>query len=157
MCVNIECETSLINRNFLTQKVVDYATHVRQCAKFLKIRNIDDIVVIITIYISLIFRIFDVTANVGALNASMQWISMWLIKWLNCYYLGGRVRDMGSTARLCGSASPYWAVYPNSLPMWRFNRNKCHQTKKTTTPSLCPAGGSLRVSGDQRLIHRDIY
>ena len=63
MCVNIDCETSLINRNFLTQKVVDYATHVRQCAKSLKIRNIDDVVVIITIYISLIFRIFDVTAD----------------------------------------------------------------------------------------------
>ena len=63
MCVNIDYETSLINRNFLTQKVVDYATHVRQCAKSLKIRNIDDVVVIITIYISFIFRIFDVTAN----------------------------------------------------------------------------------------------
>ena len=63
MCVNIDCETSLINRNFLTQKVVDYATHVRQCAKSLKIRNIDDVVVIITIYISLIFRIFDVTTD----------------------------------------------------------------------------------------------
>ena len=63
MCVNIECETSLINRNFLTQKVVDYATHVRQCAKSLKIRDIDDVVVIITIYISLIFRVLDVTAD----------------------------------------------------------------------------------------------
>ena len=61
--MNIDCETSLINRNFLTQKIVDYATHVRQCAKSLKIRNIDDVVVIITIYISLIFRIFDVTAD----------------------------------------------------------------------------------------------
>ena len=47
----------------MTQKVVDYATHVRQCAKSLKIRNIDDVVVAITIYISLIFRIFDVTAD----------------------------------------------------------------------------------------------
>ena len=36
---------------------------MRQCAKFLKIRNIDDVVVIITIYISLIFRIFDVTTD----------------------------------------------------------------------------------------------
>ena len=61
--MNIDCEISLINRNFLTQKIVDYATHVRQCAKFLKIRNIDDVVVIIMIYISFIFRIFDVTAN----------------------------------------------------------------------------------------------
>ena len=49
MCVIIECEISLINRSFLTQKIVDYATHVQQCAKFLKIRNIDDVVVIITI------------------------------------------------------------------------------------------------------------
>ena len=63
MCVNIDCETSLINRNFLTQKVVDYATHVRQCAKSLKIRDIDDVVVITTIYISLIFRILDVTTD----------------------------------------------------------------------------------------------
>ena len=63
MCVNIDCEISLINRNFLTQKIVDYATHVRQCAKSLKIRNIDDVVVVITIYISLIFRIFDVTTD----------------------------------------------------------------------------------------------
>ena len=63
MCVNIDCKASLINRNFLTQKVVDYATHVRQCAKSLKIRDIDDVVVIITIYISLIFRILDVTTD----------------------------------------------------------------------------------------------
>jgi hypothetical protein len=63
MCVNIDCETSLINRNFLKQKIINYATYVRQCAKSFKIRNIDDVVVIITIYIFFIFRIFDVTID----------------------------------------------------------------------------------------------
>ena len=30
---------------------------------------------------------------------------MWLIKWLNCYYLEDRVRDMNSIARLYESAN----------------------------------------------------
>ena len=63
MCVDIECEASLINRKFLMQKIFDYRTHIRLSSKFLKIRDIDDAVVIIIDYILLIFWIFEVAID----------------------------------------------------------------------------------------------
>ena len=63
MCVDIECEASLIDRKFLMQKIFDYRTHARLSSKSLKIRDIDDAVVIIIDYISLIFRIFEVAID----------------------------------------------------------------------------------------------
>ena len=45
---------------------------------------------------------------------------MWVIKWLYCYYLEDRVRDMNLTARLCESASFYWSRYHQFNSMCRF-------------------------------------
>ena len=63
MCVDIECEASLINRKFFMQEIFDYKTHARLSSKFLKIRNIDDAVVITIDYIFFIFRIFEVAID----------------------------------------------------------------------------------------------
>ena len=63
MCVDTECEASLIDRKFLMQKILDYRTHVRLSSKSLKIRSIDDAIVTTTDYISLIFRISEVATN----------------------------------------------------------------------------------------------
>ena len=63
MCVDIECEASLIDRKFLMQKIFDYKTHARLSSKSLKIRNIGDAVVITIDYIFLIFRISGIATN----------------------------------------------------------------------------------------------
>ena len=63
MCVDIECEASLINRKFFMQKILDYRTHVRLNSKSLKIRDIDDAIVITIDYIFFIFRIFEVAID----------------------------------------------------------------------------------------------
>ena len=63
MCVDIECDTSLIDRKFLMQKIFDYQIYARQIMKFFKIRDIENVVVITTNHISLIFRIFEISIN----------------------------------------------------------------------------------------------
>ena len=45
ICVNIECETLFINKNFLTQKIFDYEKFLRRIKEFFKIKKIDDIFV----------------------------------------------------------------------------------------------------------------
>ena len=37
--------------------------------------------------------------NMMNVTNKTYWIIMWLIKWLDCYYLGSRVRDMGQAAK----------------------------------------------------------
>ena len=63
MCVNIECETSFIDKNFLAQKIFDYERFLRRTKEFLKIKEIDDVSVKAKNYISLKFQIFDTNMN----------------------------------------------------------------------------------------------
>ena len=63
MCVDIECDAFLIDRKFLMQKIFDYQIHARQTMKSFKIRDIENVVVITTNHISLIFRIFEISIN----------------------------------------------------------------------------------------------
>ena len=55
ICVNIECETLLIDKNFLIQKIFNYQEFFRQIKKSLKIRKIDDVSIEAKIYI--VFKI----------------------------------------------------------------------------------------------------
>ena len=63
MCVDIECDAFLIDRKFLMQKIFNYKTHARQIMKFLKIRDIENVVVTTTDHISLIFRVFEISID----------------------------------------------------------------------------------------------
>ena len=63
MCVDIECDASLIDRKFLMQKIFDYKTHARQIMKSFKIRDIENVVVTTTDHISLIFRVFEISID----------------------------------------------------------------------------------------------
>ena len=51
MCVNIECEISLINKKILTQKIFNYQEFFRQIKEFLKMKKIDDVSIKTKIYI----------------------------------------------------------------------------------------------------------
>ena len=50
---------------------------------------------------------------------SMRLISMLWIKWLNCYYLKDKMRNMNSIARFCESVNLFWSRYSNFNLMWR--------------------------------------
>ena len=63
MCVDTECDASLIDRKFLMQKIFDYRIHARQTMKFFKVRDIENVVVTIIDHISLIFRVFEISTN----------------------------------------------------------------------------------------------
>ena len=63
MCVNIECEISLIDKDFLIQKIFNYQELLRQIKKSLKMREIDDVSIEAKIYIVFRFRMSNTDEN----------------------------------------------------------------------------------------------
>ena len=63
MCVDTDCEVSLIDKIFLSHEVSDYVTQLRQALQSLKVREIDDVSMKTAIYISLKFRISGTDVN----------------------------------------------------------------------------------------------
>ena len=63
MCTNTNCETSLIDKTFLSQEISDYMKRVHKSFEIFKIRKIDDASMFTFDYILFKFRVSNVQAN----------------------------------------------------------------------------------------------
>ena len=62
MCVDNNCDTSFIDRDYLTKKMLNYKKHVKKI-NVIKIRDIDEVNLSTIECLSIIFRIFDTIAD----------------------------------------------------------------------------------------------
>ena len=63
ICVDNECNVSLINRLFLIKKLFIYQKLIKQKLNVIKIRDIENVIFNIKNYLSLIFRVSKLTSN----------------------------------------------------------------------------------------------
>ena len=62
MCIDSDCDTSFIDRDYLTEKMSNYKTHVKKI-NVIKVRDIDDVNLSIIECLSITFRISNTVVD----------------------------------------------------------------------------------------------
>ena len=72
LCKNIDCDIFLVDRTFVAQEIADYDSKIQYSEVFIKIRDINDVILSTNQYIILNFKISDTTINDKSIIASFS-------------------------------------------------------------------------------------